>query len=65
MLPDPHPRDGFVHRWVRLATLGVIDPTNMNTRLREGWVPVLASEYPEIHNPVVESERFSENIVIG
>jgi len=65
MLPDPHPRDGFVHRWVRLATLGTIDPTNMNARLREGWVPVKAEDYPEIYNSVIDSERFADNIVSG
>lgn len=64
-LPDPNPREGYVHRWVRLAALGQIDPTNMNARLREGWVPCVASEYPEIQNYVQENERFSDNIVIG
>lgn len=37
----------------------------MNLRMREGWTPVVASEYPEIHNPIIESEKFAENIVIG
>jgi hypothetical protein len=37
----------------------------MNARMREGWVPVLASEYPEIQNVLQEEGRFSDNIVIG
>lgn len=37
----------------------------MNTRMREGWVPVLASEYPEIQTFVKESDKFSDNVVIG
>jgi len=64
-LPDPNPREGYVHRWVRLSIFGQIDPSNMNVRMREGWTPVLASEYPEIENAITESERFSGNIVIG
>lgn len=65
VLPDPLPRDGFVHRWVRLSAAGQIDPTNMNARMREGWTPVVASEYPEIQNIIPEDGRFSDNIVIG
>lgn len=65
VLPDPLPREGFVHRWVRLSALGQIDPTNMNARMREGWQPVLATEYPEIQNVIPEEGRFSDNIVIG
>lgn len=65
VLPDPLPRDGFVHRWVRLSASGQIDPTNMNARMREGWTPVLATEYPEIQNVLPEEGRFSDNIVIG
>lgn len=65
VLPDPLPREGFVHRWVRLSAGGQIDPTNMNARMREGWVPVVASEYPEIQNIIPEEGRFSDNVVIG
>jgi hypothetical protein len=65
VLPDPLPREGFVHRWVRLSAAGQIDPTNMNARMREGWVPVVATEYPEIQNIIPEEGRFSDNIVIG
>jgi hypothetical protein len=65
VLPDPNPRPGFVHRWIRLSIFGQVDPTNMNTRMREGWTPVLSSEYPEIQTLVAESDRFSDNVVIG
>lgn len=64
-LPDPTPRDGYAHRWVRLSTFGQVDPTNMNTRMREGWLPVLASEYPEIQTFMAEQDRWADNIVIG
>jgi hypothetical protein len=33
--------------------------------LREGWVPVKASDHPEIQMVVAENDRFKDNIVIG
>jgi hypothetical protein len=46
-LPDPNPRDGIVHRWIRFATLGKDDPVNVSVQSRDGWVPVKKDEYPE------------------
>jgi len=48
ILPDPDPREGFEHRWVRTALTGTPDPTNVSQRLREGWEPCKSEEYPEI-----------------
>lgn len=37
LLPDP-PTDGdWTYKWVRASTLGVPDPTNVNSKVREGW----------------------------
>lgn len=48
-LPDPSPRDGWAHHWVRVAHhSGHPDSTNMAKAMREGWQPVPASEYPEL-----------------
>jgi hypothetical protein len=45
--------------------LGQADNTNVSQKMREGWVPVKASEYPEIdHMPDVGS-RYPENIEYG
>jgi hypothetical protein len=65
-LPNPYDRDGYTHHWVRISTLGQADATNVSGKLREGWEPCLAKDYPEI--VLVggnESDRFKNNIVIG
>lgn len=64
-LPSPHDRDGYTHHWVRISTLGQADATNVSGKLREGWEPCKAKEYPEIVLVGVENERFKDNIVIG
>jgi hypothetical protein len=61
ILPEPNPVPGFDHRWVRISTLGQADPTNMSGKLREGWEPVRAEDYPEL---MLESNQ-AGNIEIG
>lgn len=66
LLPEPKPMAGFKYRWVRVATNNDPDARNISEKLREGWVPVLATEHPEIQlmgGP--ENPRFADNIVIG
>ena len=48
LLPDPAPEAGYAYRWVRIASLGKDDATNISGKLREGWEPVKASDHPEI-----------------
>ena len=50
-LPQPHPRPGIVHRWIATAVVGETDPRNVSRRMREGWEPVKASDYPEVQIP--------------
>lgn len=50
-LPDPAPREGYGHRWIRASTLGEGDPTNVSSKFREGWEPVRAEDYPELMIP--------------
>jgi hypothetical protein len=38
---------------------------NVSLKLREGWVPVKASDKPEVYLSNIENERFKDNIVIG
>lgn len=47
-LPDPTPRPGVRHRWVMTHVLGAPEATNVSRRLREGWEPVRAEDYPEL-----------------
>ena len=46
-LPVPNPREGISHRWIRTSVLGQVDNTNVSQKMREGWVPVKATEYPD------------------
>lgn len=64
-LPSPEAEDGYAYRWIRLAIQGQDDPTNVSSKLREGWEPVKASDHPEIFLASVENERFKDNVVMG
>jgi len=64
-LPNVEVGDGWVPRWVRLSTLGQSDATNISSKLREGWEPVLASDHPEVYSDVIKDNRFKDNIIIG
>lgn len=48
MLPTPNPEDGYEFRWIRASMFGNDDPTNLSAKQREGWVPVKASDHPEL-----------------
>ena len=65
-LPDPdasaHP--GYVHRWVRIDTYGTPDPKNYSARMREGWEPCRAEDYPEITSNLMPNSPRS-NVVSG
>ena len=65
LLPDPNPEPGWAFRWIRLSTLNQADPTNVSSKLREGWEPVKASEHPEIQMLAGQSNRFPDSIEIG
>ena len=64
-LPNPDPRPGWDHRWIRTATLGNEDNTNVSQKFREGWVPVKKEDYPEIQVMSDVNSRFEGNIEIG
>ena len=36
VLPSPTPEPGYAFHWVRVATLGQVDATNVSSKLREG-----------------------------
>ena len=54
-----------MYRWIRTSNQGTIDPTNVSSKLREGWEPVKASDHPEITIVTIENERFKDNVIIG
>lgn len=65
MLPDPTPEEGYAFRWIRIATLGKDDPTNISGKLREGWEPVKASDHPEIRLFGQTDGQFPDSIQVG
>ena len=65
VLPNPTPQKGYKFHWVRVATNGQPDPTNVSSKLREGWTPVKATDHPEIELVSIENERFKDNVVMG
>jgi len=65
MLPTPEPRDGLSFRWIRTSTLGYADMTNVSGRFRDGYVPVKAVDYPELHIMSDIDSRFKDNIEVG
>lgn len=65
MLPDPHPRPGIVHRWVRNAILGDADQQNVSMRMREGWTPCRPEDYPEMETLVGVKVGNNDVIEVG
>jgi hypothetical protein len=64
-LPDPLPQEGYSHRWVRTGTRGTSDSANVSTRMREGYEPVKAEDYPELKLMSDIGSRFQGNIEVG
>jgi len=64
-LPNPDHRPGWKHRWVRLSTLGEADPGNISSKLREGYEPCKAEEYPELMMHATTEGRFQGGIEMG
>jgi hypothetical protein len=64
-LPSPDERPGWAHRWIRISTLGASDPSNISSKLREGFEPVKADEYPEMMMHATTEGRFKGGIEVG
>ena len=57
-LEAPEAPEGFVHRWIRVAMRGEEDKMNVHAKLREGWEPVRADEYPNYEAPVIDDGKY-------
>ena len=55
MLDAPTPPPGYKFRWIREATRGQDDKSNMSKRIREGYEPVRAEDYPDFEAPTIDS----------
>jgi len=64
-LPIPDNRPGWVHRWVRTSTLGTADPSNISSKLREGYEPCKAEDYPELMLHATTEGRFKGSVEVG
>jgi hypothetical protein len=64
-LPSPNPRPGISHRWVRISMGGQSDVQNISSKLREGYEPVKAEDYPEMMMHATTEGRFKGNIEVG
>ena len=56
-LDAPTPPDGYRHRWIRTALRGDEDKMNVHAKLREGWEPVRADEYPGRDYAVLDEDQ--------
>jgi len=64
-LPMPDDRPGWKHRYIRLSTMGVPDPSNISSKMREGYEPCKAEEYPEMMMHATTEGRFKGGIEVG
>ena len=65
-LDAPEPPEGFHHRWVRAEYRGNQDEKNVMGRLRSGYEPVKASEYPDrVDLPSIAEGRWKGVIGVG
>tara|TARA_R110000751_G_scaffold186369_1_gene292801 strand:+ start:231 stop:677 length:447 start_codon:yes stop_codon:yes gene_type:complete len=65
LLPQPNPREGLDFRYVRASMRGNMDNINVSQALRDGWEPVVSSDYPELKVISDRGSQFPENVLIG
>ena len=65
MLPEPNPREGLDFRYVRVSMRGEADNINVSQALREGWEPVLSTDYPELQIVSDRGSQYPDNVVVG
>lgn len=57
VLDAPPAPEGYKHRWVRASIRGEEDKGNVFNRLRQGYEPVRAEEYPDYQAPTIEDGK--------
>jgi|TARA_R100001530_G_scaffold64311_2_gene46200 hypothetical protein len=65
LLDAPPAPSGFVHRWIRSEMLGQDDKPNFTKRMREGYEPVRADEYPDFDCATIEDGKYKGVIGVG
>ena len=64
-LPMPDDRPGWKHRYIRLSTMGQADPSNISSKMREGYEPCKAEDYPELMTHAATEGRFKGGVEVG
>jgi len=65
-LEAPEPPEGFHHRWIRFEFRGTQDEKNVMGRIRSGYEPVKASEYPDrMDLPAIADGKYKGVIGVG
>ena len=65
-LEAPDPPEGFHHRWVRFEFRGTQDEKNVTARIRSGYEPVRADEYPDrLDLPAMSDGKYKGIIAVG
>ena len=65
MLDAPEAPPGYQFRWIREATRGIDDKSNMSKRIREGYEPVRAEDYPDFEAHTIENGSNTGVIGVG
>ena len=65
MLDAPEAPPGYQHRWIRESVRGQDDKSNMSKRIREGYEPVRAEDYPDFEAPTIDSGSNTGVIGVG
>lgn len=67
-LPTPKKnQDTLDFRYVRVSVRNEADMVNLSQAIRDGWAPVVATDYPELKvmNDIGVNERFADGVHIG
>ena len=65
MLDAPEAPPGYQFRWIRESTRGNDDKSNMSKRIREGYEPVRAEDYPDFEAPSIDHGKNKGVIGVG
>lgn len=68
LLPEPNPRPGWEHKWVRTQMQNTGDVMNVSKKLRIGYEPCTYEDYPEMKLLMSDIDgRFAKegNIEVG
>ena len=64
-LDAPPAPTGFVHRWIRVESMGFQDTKNVSGRIRSGYELVRADAYPGSQYPTVTEGKYKGVIGVG